>query len=41
LVSEGAGVRWAIAVGAVACLLLAVWARAAGGRSIAEAAPAL
>jgi MFS family permease len=39
-VSEGMGVRWAIAVGAVACLSLAVWARAASARSIGEALPA-
>jgi len=40
VVSEGAGVRWAIAVGAVACLLLAVWARAASARSVVQAQPA-
>jgi len=39
-VSEGMGVRWAIAVGAIACLLLAVWARAACARSIVQAVPA-
>jgi MFS family permease len=40
LVSEGPGVRWSIAVGAVACLLLAVWARAASARSVVQTVPA-
>jgi predicted MFS family arabinose efflux permease len=39
-VSEGLGVRWAIAFGAIACLLLAVWARAASVRSIGQPLPA-
>ena len=39
-ISEGMGVRWAIAVGAVACLLLAAWARAASVRSIGQPLPA-
>jgi MFS family permease len=40
VVSEVVGVRWAIAVGAVACLLLAAWARVASERSIGQPVPA-
>ena len=40
IVSEGLGVRWAIAFGAIACLLLAAWARAATARSIGQPVPA-
>ena len=38
-VSEGLGVRWAIAFGAVTCLVLAAWARAVTARSIGQPLP--
>jgi MFS family permease len=40
IVSETAGVRWAIALGAAVCLVLAVWARAATAASVGEPVPA-